>query len=301
MTPIEAFIQQAGHGRSLWRPIAGLALILLIWALMLIPVALVFIALYAAISGDPSAALHRVMTISVGGGPIDTMFILSGFSGLWLGVMAAGRWLHRQKFGAFFAPIPRLRPAAFLKGAGLGLACATLSALPVIFLVDDIRPGLEPARLAVFLLPLILLIFIQASAEELVFRGYLLQQLGAWSRHWLVWALLPSLLFGFVHYDPALPDGGGYYYVVAAVLMGLLFAAVVRRSGTLWSSIGLHMAINLFGLTMLGAEGVMSGTQMWLVGKSDLALAMKLDIVSISALLLLVLSPLGRFLGPEVR
>ncbi len=44
---------------------------------------------------------------------------------------------------------------------------------------------------------------IQTGAEELVFRGYLQQQLAARFASPLIWMVLPALIFGAVHYDPA--------------------------------------------------------------------------------------------------
>jgi len=54
------------------------------------------------------------------------------------------------------------------------------------------------------LLPLTLaFLLIQVSAEELVFRGYLQSQLAALGLHRFVWIMIPSAIFGLLHYDPA--------------------------------------------------------------------------------------------------
>lgn len=53
------------------------------------------------------------------------------------------------------------------------------------------------------LLPLSLLaILVQVSAEELLFRGYLQQQLAARFASPLVWMVVPSALFALGHYSP---------------------------------------------------------------------------------------------------
>lgn len=297
MLPIHSFISAANSPKSIWRFVFGLGLIVLIWGLLLFPISLAFLVAYVAITGDDSAAIESASSIETVG-PVGTMIILAGFAGIWAGVYFAGRRVLRQPFGAFFAPAPHLRLGAFIKGAALGLFYIAMATAPGLIMFDSFQTGLAPATLLPFLAPLIVLIFIQVTAEELVFRGYLLQQLGAWSQHWLVWAGLPSLAFGLLHFNPDLPDGSGYYYVVSATLMGLAFCAVVWRSGTLWAAIGLHLTINVFSLTVIGMEGIMSGTQIWVVGKSDLAISMQMDIVTISALLVLILSPAGRLLGP---
>ena len=53
------------------------------------------------------------------------------------------------------------------------------------------------------LIPALALILMQVAAEEVAFRGYLLQQLRARFRSPLVWAVLPALVFGALHFDPA--------------------------------------------------------------------------------------------------
>ena len=53
------------------------------------------------------------------------------------------------------------------------------------------------------LLPLSLsAIIVQCAAEEIVFRGYLQQQLAARFRHPAIWIGLPSVLFALGHYMP---------------------------------------------------------------------------------------------------
>ena len=60
------------------------------------------------------------------------------------------------------------------------------------------------------LLPLTLaFLLIQVSAEELVFRGYLQSQLAALGLHRFIWIMIPSAIFGLLHYDPAVMGGGG--------------------------------------------------------------------------------------------
>ncbi len=146
-----------------------------------------------------------------------------------------------------------------------------------------------------FIVPLLAFVFIQATAEELIFRGYLLQQLGALSRSWLVWAVIPSLLFGLIHYNSDLPNYGGVYYVLITFLMGLAFSVLVWRTGTLWAAAGLHVGINIMGLGVVGTEGILAGTQLWLFEKDDMIGLMQLDLLVTIALLAFVISPLAPF------
>ena len=181
-----------------------------------------------------------------------------------------------------------------LKGVIFGIIwilAATVAGLP---LVTDLRQGLSLGQWAVFLLPIVALVFVQATAEELMFRGYLLQQFAVRSRHWIIWAAVPSILFGLLHYSPDLPGDGGYYYVVNTFLFGLVCCALVRRSGSLWPAAGLHVTINVVAFTLVGAEGIATGSQLWFLDLADVVPMMKVDLIVSVLMLGFVLSPLGR-------
>jgi membrane protease YdiL (CAAX protease family) len=79
--------------------------------------------------------------------------------------------------------------------------------------------------------------------------------------------------------------------------MGLALAALVWRTGSLWAAIGVHVGFNAIGLTVVGAEGVLSGAQLFLFGGDDLLPLMRIDLATTAALLAFVLSPWAPF-GP---
>jgi membrane protease YdiL (CAAX protease family) len=84
-------------------------------------------------------------------------------------------------------------------------------------------------------------------AEELVFRGFLLN---LWRHRWgLKWGIvLSSLAFGAAHFQ----------YTLFAAAMGMLFCLVYLRFGTLWQGTILHSLYNLvagpFGLSLWFVE-----------------------------------------------
>ena len=109
-------------------------------------------------------------------------------------------------------------------------------------------PGLPLLRWAA-LLPLTLpLIFVQISAEELVFRGYLQSQLAARFATPLVWVGIPSLVFGLLHFDPETGGANAPVYAATAFVFGLATADLTARSGTLGPAFALHFAINASAL-----------------------------------------------------
>lgn len=110
----------------------------------------------------------------------------------------------------------------------LGGAAATGEAI----IVDFSHPALW-----VMVLLVLLLIPLQAAAEEYVFRGYLMQLVGGWLRHPAFAILLPVPLFVLGHgYDIWGAASVGMFAIVAAWL--------TWRTGGLEAAISLHIVNN---------------------------------------------------------
>jgi membrane protease YdiL (CAAX protease family) len=97
---------------------------------------------------------------------------------------------------------------------------------------------------------LLALVLVAPVTEELLFRGWLLQDLKAQygERRALVWS---SVLFGLVHIEPAA--------VLYAMLGGLVLGAVALRTKSTLSSIAMHAGVNALPLllpaTLVRVEG----------------------------------------------
>ena len=295
MNPLDRFIAPAIPKRNWWRILLGLVVVIALWLVGTIVVLLAYTLVNIADSGDPDAALLVMEQIMDGGDPVAILVMLLTFLGVWLGVFFTSFIIHQRPFMTLFAPDHGIYVGQFMRGFLLALAFAGISILLSIVFVGAPAPDLSGDRWAVFIVPLLAFVFIQATAEELIFRGYLLQQLGALSRNWLVWAVIPSLLFGLIHYNSDLPNYGGVYYVLITFLMGLAFSVLVWRTGTLWAAAGLHVGINIMGLGVVGTEGILAGTQLWLFEKDDMIGLMQLDLLVTIALLAFVISPLAPF------
>ncbi len=157
------------------------------------------------------------------------------------------------------------------------------------------RTDLPLSAWAMAFAPLAVMVFLQASAEELIFRGYILQQLAARWRNPLVWAALPAFLFGLAHYSSGAQLGIGWHYVAVTLMFGLAAAALVWRTGSIAAAMGLHTGMNLFSLSGVGMEGVIEGTQLFLYDASGAKTLFIADGAATLAILLFVLSPLCPF------
>jgi len=100
-------------------------------------------------------------------------------------------------------------------------------------------------------IPLVFIAFIfiplQITFEELLFRGYLAQGIGAWTKNrWLV-VLIPSVLFGLMHSaNPEVSTFGFWETMPQYILFGLIFGFASVFDDGIELAIGVHAANNIF-------------------------------------------------------
>lgn len=109
--------------------------------------------------------------------------------------------------------------------------------------------------------PLFLILFAVVLApayEELLFRRVLFGRLWAAGWPWLG-AVLSSVAFALAHELPGANGNGPLATLLLWAIyatMGMAFAWLYRRTGTLWAPVGAHMLNNALALSLLGLSGV---------------------------------------------
>ncbi|MDW7693379.1 CPBP family intramembrane glutamic endopeptidase [Flammeovirgaceae bacterium SG7u.111] len=100
-----------------------------------------------------------------------------------------------------------------------------------------------------FILILISLVFIpfQTTYEEVVFRGYFAQAVGAWTKNrWLV-ILIPSILFGLMHImNPEVEEYGILLMLPQYISVGLILGIAATLDDGIETAMGLHAINNIF-------------------------------------------------------
>lgn len=97
-----------------------------------------------------------------------------------------------------------------------------------------------------------LLIPLQTTFEELLFRGYLGQAIGAWTKNrWLV-MIIPAILFGLMHIaNPEVKEYGFWIAMPQYIMFGLVFGLITVLDDGIEVSMGLHAANNIFASLMI--------------------------------------------------
>ncbi|MEM8793305.1 MAG: CPBP family intramembrane glutamic endopeptidase [Pseudomonadota bacterium] len=253
-----AWVGAARKRPAIWRLLLGLAVVVLTWSAATIAVValpLVILSLQRGQSiGEISQQMDFIEALSVLPAGQQSVLVLLSFSGIWIGVWLAVRLFHRRGIASVLSGIGRWSWGHFW----LGFAVAGGFALCLILLVlatggEGLPAEVNPLAWGLLIIPMFLAVFVQAAGEELMFRGYMQQQLAARFRHPAVWILIPALIFGILHGGS---DWRGLAYIAITAMIGIVTALTVWRTGSLAAAMGLHLGNNFSAFLVLGPEAL---------------------------------------------
>ena len=254
--PHEILLHQARPKAELWRLALGVVLVVVTWfALGLISDMFLLPAVLALTGG---ADLYS------GSDPAGMAILLGNFIFATIAVGLVLQMLHGRSLGALVGPRALLLPQGLQVGRILLLVLVVLLVLPPYDMGAPLVANLAFGQW-VALLPLsLVLVLIQVSAEEILFRGYLQQGLAARFKSPLVWLVLPSLLFGMGHYMPQEAGDNAWLIVAGATLYGMLMADLTARSGSLGPAIAVHFVNNVWALLIVSSPSSINGLALYL-------------------------------------
>jgi membrane protease YdiL (CAAX protease family) len=252
-TVFAAFVAPARPKSELWRLIVGLLLVTAAYA-----GGFALLAGTVWLFAGPAAADGLLTRLAAADTPTAVVLLLFTFVGMAAGPVLAARWLHGRSPSTLLGPDCA---RGFAAGAVAAAAVFLVQALVLPAPYDPV-PNTPLALFLTFLPAALIGLAIQTGAEEVLFRGYLQSQLAARFDHWAAWMLLPSLLFGALHWNPAAGENAPLL-VAAATLFGLLAADLTRVTGSIGAAWGLHFANNCMAILVVGLDGTLSGLALW--------------------------------------
>ncbi|MEO0831271.1 MAG: CPBP family intramembrane glutamic endopeptidase, partial [Pseudomonadota bacterium] len=99
---------------------------------------------------------------------------------------------------------------------------------------------------------------IQSGTEELVFRGYVQQQIAVLSKAPLVWMVCPSLVFGLLHWSEGL-GSFNWFIVLILACYGMAMADLTARTGSIGAAWAVHFSTNFFAVGVISMTDSLSG------------------------------------------
>lgn len=192
-----------------------------------------------------------------GGGPLSmdlsvllpTLMVVGS---LILFLVIAMRWMHRRPFGTLIGTRGGIRWGQAVCAALLWMAVVVMFTAVHAVLSGEVLgvDGFGLGRWVLYLLVLAPAVLIQVSAEELFFRGYLVQAAGTLTARLSLAAIPSALLFALAHAGADAMHGPLVYVVFVG--LALFLSALCGAADRLEPAIGVHFAQNMFAFFIVG-------------------------------------------------
>ncbi len=256
-----SYLNEATQGNSsVWRYIAGTLSILFIWLIIGGVATAVLLIGLGMFQGVPLLDLPQLVLDPSLLGYIPYYLVLNFgffffFFGIWLTVrLIHGRPLRSLVTGKSSVSWRRMG-VGFVVWAlllGIGTLVEYLVSPQTFTVTFDASIFIPFAILAILITPL------QTTAEELFFRGYLVQAGSLINRNWIFLSIWSGVLFALPHiFNPEVAKNMGVVLLTFFVL-GAFLTWISLKDGTIELAIGIHAANNLMaGLLVTFPESVL--------------------------------------------
>jgi membrane protease YdiL (CAAX protease family) len=230
-----------------------------------------------------------------------TLFlILLSFVVAMIALMITVKLLHKQKF----REIVTSRPKTDWKRVLFSFTLWGVFSAAMILLVYYTEPGkyvlqFNPEKFAILAIIAVLMIPIQTSVEELIFRGYLMQGFGLLAKNRWFPLVMTSVIFGVMHIMNPEVKQMGYiamvYYIGTGFALGIM---TLMDEGT-ELALGFHAANNLVAALLVTADWTAFQTYSIFKDTSepDAGLDIIIPVVVIYPILLLIFSYVYKWKG----
>ncbi len=231
------FIDIARTGKnSFWLYLAGFVIVIVAAVLFSFPTVLVT----DLKTEKPTVPAYQYLAVAI-----------LQFIGIIIGLWVVMKYLHQRPFKTLITPLAEINWKRIALSAGLWFGIT----IAVELLFYTIYPEMYSftLKIADFMPALVvglIMIPIQSTAEELLFRGYLLQGIGKQN----IWAgvLITGILFGLAHgLNPETEKVGFALGMSYYISVGLFFALLAIFDKKLELPIGIHAANNVYSFLIV--------------------------------------------------
>ncbi len=180
------------------------------------------------------------------------MFIFATL-GLWIGI----KFIHKRSIKDLITPNSSINYSKIFWAFGVWFVLGLVFEAGMYFFVPEnyaftfnLKKFIPLVLIALLILP------IQTSFEELLFRGYFMQGLGSVLKNRWAPLIITSVMFGAIHaMNPEIEKYGmgimQAYYISAGLVLGIM----TIMDDSLELALGVHAATNIYGALVLSYEG----------------------------------------------
>ena len=249
------YIKQAFNVKhNWWLYIAGLAIIFIAVLLGQIPYTVILIS-KAVESGSDLQNLDLNQAMNLLESNLNLFLMLLSYAAGLLGVLFVVKYLHEQSLRSLTTSRSKIDWRRFgFAFLFWGIISSTMVLIDHYMYPEHYEfnfklvPFLILAAIALVLVPL------QTSFEEYLFRGYLMQGLGVLCKNKWVPLIVTSSLFGLLHIANPEIEKLGYILLVHYIGTGFFLGIITLMDEGLELALGFHAANNLFTALLVTAD-----------------------------------------------
>ncbi len=287
-----SFLEQVQNGRNDF------------WRYLLLTGLIIFISFWISL-------LASVFTIYFEGTDIDhyseiTLLLLGliPFPFLLLTLWAGIRFLHKRSFLSLITTLRHIRWGRIFFAFGVWFILAIISDIVLsIFQPGNYQWSFDPIRFIPYFLIAIILLPIQTSTEELIFRGYYTQAFSRISPQIWLPLIVPSIVFGLLHsFNPEVDMYGFLLTIPYYVGFGLILGWITIQSQSLELSLGIHLANNLYASLVVTFPGsALSSPALFSIQKYDPVASLIVFFVMAALFIMIMLTVGKRWFIPQAE
>ncbi|MGB9977672.1 lysostaphin resistance A-like protein [Methanobacterium sp.] len=245
MSRITFLDNASGSKNSWWRYFLT---IILTWPGPLAATAVIFIPIFIILSVMAVATNTPDISYTAASNPLFEL-LLTGISAAIsiLLLYICIEFIHKRKFISLINTASKVDWPRILKGAGIWFVILTIGSL-IELMIDpsSVKVTFNPNTF-IFLLILSLMVFpLQASFEELFFRGYLMQAVGVLTKKPIIPLLVTSIIFAALHFWNGTDTIGSVDIVLQVFIIGITLGIITLGENRLETAMGVHIANNIF-------------------------------------------------------
>lgn len=234
------FLDNAAQGENNW--MRYVATIILVWGTPIV-IQILFILLLIPIGMNMDKSLAASLT---------NPFVFLGLIGVSYGIsmlflFICVKFIHKRRFISLINTDYRFSWRRLLKGAGIWFSLLIVGVI-ISLIIDPhgLKFTFNASSYGILLIISLLVFPVQASFEELFFRGYLMQWIGLRYKFPLIPLIVTSVIFASLHAFNSNNPNAIVDIVLQALIIGITLGIITLGENRLETAMGVHIANNIF-------------------------------------------------------
>lgn len=252
-----------------WRYLVGIIIIFIAVAIGQVPFTVAILAKAFTDGGDVTK-IDETKMLSLLEPNLSLFLMLLSFAVGLVGVLLASKLLHKQSIPHLTTSRKKIDWKRFWFIFILwGVVSSSFVVFEYVVSPENYQVNFNLVPFLILCVIAIIMIPLQTSFEEYVFRGYLMQGIGVLAKNKWVPLIVTSAIFGLLHIMNPEVEKLGYIIMVYYIGTGLFLGIITLMDEGMELALGFHAANNLFTALLVTADWTAFQTHSVLKDMSD--------------------------------